>query len=85
MQATDETSEGGAPPTLWLVDGFNVLHAGLLAGRERGRWWNASQRERLLEVVAGFDDRGAEIVVVFDGRRPLPEVPEPGTRKAPPR
>ncbi len=57
-------------PTLWLVDGFNVLHAGLLRGRDRGRWWRQEERRRLLELAARFDDPGAELWVVFDGDRP---------------
>jgi predicted RNA-binding protein with PIN domain len=59
------------PPELWLVDGFNALHVALLRGRERPAWWRSRERERLLQQVAGFD--GGEVVVVFDGPRPLPE------------
>ncbi len=53
-------------PTCWLVDGFNVLHAGVLHGRERGRWWGAEARRALLHRLSGFRAAG-ELWVVFDG------------------
>ena len=51
---------------IWLVDGYNVLHAGVLGGRDRSQWWTGSRRRELLERVAGFDT-DAEIWIVFDG------------------
>jgi hypothetical protein len=63
-------------PTTWLVDGFNLLHAAVLRGRDRQEWWRAPARERLLALVRGFDDPRAEVVVVFDGRRPAAEPEE---------
>ncbi len=54
---------------IWLVDGFNVLHAVLLGGQARIDWWAAPQRERLLERAGRFRDPRAEIWVVFDGSR----------------
>jgi predicted RNA-binding protein with PIN domain len=54
-----------------LVDGFNVLHAGVLRGNDRQGWWREEMRARLLARVAGFDDAEAELWVVFDGRGPL--------------
>ncbi|MAE96676.1 MAG: hypothetical protein CL910_18670 [Deltaproteobacteria bacterium] len=62
-------------PERWLVDGFNVLHVGILSGRERGRWWGGEARTRLLTRIAGFDGEG-ELCVVFDG----PEPQEPGAQ-----
>lgn len=56
-------------PDLWLVDGFNVLHAGILGGRERSRWWTGPRRAELLARAAGFDDPSARVWVVFDGSR----------------
>jgi hypothetical protein len=56
-------------PTIWLLDGFNVLHAGPLGGRDRSEWWTAPRRDELLEIAARFDDRSAEVWVVFDGPR----------------
>jgi hypothetical protein len=57
-------------PRLWLVDGFNVLHAGVLRGRDRAEWWTEPRREQLLSLAERFDDAEAEIWVVFDGRGP---------------
>lgn len=58
-----------AEPSVWLLDGFNVLHAGPLGGRDRSEWWTAPRRDELLEIAARFDDRSAEVWVVFDGPR----------------
>jgi len=54
----------------WLVDGFNVLHAGVLRGKDRRGWWREEVRARLLERVAAFEDGAAELWVVFDGPGP---------------
>jgi predicted RNA-binding protein with PIN domain len=64
-------AESGERDVRWLVDGFNVLHAGVLRGNDRQGWWREEMRARLLERVAGFDDEAAELWVVFDGRGPL--------------
>jgi predicted RNA-binding protein with PIN domain len=53
-------------PTIWLVDGYNVLHAAVLGGKDRSQWWTESRRRELLERVSGFD-ADAEIWIVFDG------------------
>ncbi len=55
--------------SIWLVDGFNVLHAGVLHGRDRADWWSAPRRAELLELAQRFDDASVEIWVVFDGPR----------------
>jgi predicted RNA-binding protein with PIN domain len=57
-------------PSIWLLDGFNVLHAGLLGGRDRAEWWTETRRSELLERVGHFDDPRAEVWVVFDGPHP---------------
>lgn len=62
-------------PAIWLVDGFNVLHAGVLGDRERGEWWREPSRARLLELARSFDDPEAEVWIVFDGPRPAPDMP----------
>lgn len=59
-----------APPRVWLVDGYNVLHAGVLRGRDRREWWSAATQQRLVDVAESFDDPAAEIWVVFDDARP---------------
>lgn len=65
-----------AEPSIWLLDGFNVLHAGPLGGRDRSEWWTATRRDELLEIAARFDDRDAEVWVVFDGPREADARPE---------
>jgi predicted RNA-binding protein with PIN domain len=64
---------------LWLVDGFNVLHVGLLRGRDRSEWWKRERREELLERAERFrtSHREADVLVVFDGAHP-PETPHEG-------
>jgi hypothetical protein len=39
---------------LYLVDGFNFLHAVLLQGRKRSHWWSPENRERVVEAVAAL-------------------------------
>ena len=51
---------------IWLVDGYNVLHAAVLVGRDRSQWWTESRRRELIERVSRFD-ADVEIWVVFDG------------------
>ena len=62
-----------ASPAVWLVDGFNVLCAGVLRGSERSAFWSEANRRKLLERVARFEDPSARIIVVFDGQGPEPE------------
>jgi hypothetical protein len=56
----------------WLIDGFNLLHAALLGGEDRSRWWTAASRSRVLEAVAGatHEREHHRVWVVFDGSRP---------------
>jgi YacP-like NYN domain len=68
-------------PTVWLVDGYNALHAGLLRGGARdGAWWSGAGREALLERVRRFDGGAGAVWVVFDGpdARELPDPGAPG-------
>jgi hypothetical protein len=60
-------------PSVWLVDGFNVVQRALLGGREREEWWTARRRAELLERAAAFDNPAAEVWVVFDGPDAEPE------------
>ena len=53
---------------LFLVDGFNFLHAVVLKGRDRARWWSPEHRARVVQIVAGLVGGGAEVWVVFDER-----------------
>lgn len=62
-------------PSIWLVDGFNLLHAAVLrSGDSRKDWWKSANRERVLDLARSFDDREAELVIVFDGSE-LPSDP----------
>lgn len=72
-----------AEPRIWLVDGFNALHVAVLRGRERANWWTREVREQLLARVRGFDDRSAEVWVVFDGPHPLSEADAAASERGP--
>lgn len=63
-----DSGDCGAP--VWLVDGYNVLSVGLLAGSSREGWWRSDRRRALLERSATFDDPAARVWVVFDGPSP---------------
>jgi predicted RNA-binding protein with PIN domain len=78
--AADDPCEMGpadepAAPAVWLVDGFNVLCAGVLRGRERSAFWSEASRQKLLERVARFEDADARVIVVFDGAQPPDAAP----------
>lgn len=52
---------------LLIIDGFNVLHAGILVGRDRANWWKEAAQRRLVERVEQFSDpTNPEIWIVFD-------------------
>jgi len=70
MEAEPPPPSLSPPPSLWLVDGFNVLHAGVLRGRDRAEWWTEPRREQLVALAERFDDADAEIWIVFDGHGP---------------
>jgi hypothetical protein len=53
---------------LIVVDGFNVLHAGVLRGRDRAGWWRPEARAKLLAALAPLAGGPAELRVVFDAR-----------------
>ena len=63
--------------SLWLVDGFNVLHAHLLRGRDRRDWWSAERRALVVERAQRLVERGERVWVVFDGKRPADEAEGP--------
>ena len=55
--------------SLLIIDGFNVLHAGILTGRDRANWWQASMQRRLVERVESCTDAAyATIWIIFDRR-----------------
>ncbi len=59
---------------VYLVDGFNLLHAVLLKGKDRATWWSAAEQERVVRLcetlVSGGASFGctppAEVRLVFD-------------------
>jgi predicted RNA-binding protein with PIN domain len=51
---------------LYLVDGFNLLHAVVLRGRRHGDWRRREEQARVVALVEGFE--GAEVWVIFDVR-----------------
>lgn len=65
----------GAQKTVILVDGFNLLHAVVLKGRQRTNWWATERQAEVLALVASFvPERFApeslaptEVIVIFDG------------------
>ena len=71
VRAVSEPTDPAEPlPTLWLVDGFNLLHVTLLHGETREAWWRRAGRDRVVELAGRFDAQDAEVVVVFDGSQP---------------
>lgn len=51
-----------------LVDGFNLLHATILKGRDRASWWNTENQTRVLKLVQGY--QGPETCwLIFDAAR----------------
>lgn len=57
-------------PPLYLIDGFNFLHAVVLEGRERDNWWSVENQRRVVSRVAelGAAIEAFEAWVVFDRR-----------------
>jgi predicted RNA-binding protein with PIN domain len=53
---------------LYLVDGFNLLHAVVLQGRRDREWRGAEEQARVVALADGFG--GAEVWVIFDEREP---------------
>lgn len=78
-EATDPAGALSALPaiSLWLVDGFNVLHAHLLRGRDRKEWWSAERRQLVIERAERLAACGERVCVVFDGKRPVGEAESP--------
>ncbi len=51
-----------------MVDGFNLLHAVLLRGKERAQWWSVANQGRVVRLLEEYTK--AEVWVVFDAARP---------------
>ena len=58
-----------AVASLLLIDGFNVLHAGILTGRDRSHWWHADAQRRLVARVEHYPCAETTMLwIVFDRR-----------------
>lgn len=55
-------------PPLYLIDGYNLLHAVILRGPDRAHFWSAENQRRVVELVARFAN--GEALIVFDASRP---------------
>ena len=69
-------------PTRWLIDGYNVLHAGMLPRDDRSHWWTRAHRDRLARRVARLKARAREIWVAFDGDDEGERTPAPAATTA---
>ena len=66
-----------------IIDGFNVLHAVVLVGRDRAGWWQPAAQRRLVERVEQLTLSYPTIWIVFDRRPSTSEVPEDVTSNDP--
>jgi hypothetical protein len=53
-----------------LIDGYNFLHAVVLKGRDRSRWWSVENQQAVRDWVALRPMPGARTWIVFDQREP---------------
>jgi YacP-like NYN domain-containing protein len=65
--------------TLYLIDGFNFLHAVVLKGRDRAHWWSPDNQRAVREWVALRPVTGARTWIVFDQREPGPPHESPSS------
>ncbi len=66
-------------PASWLIDGYNVLHAGMLPREDRAQWWTRHHRNRLTQRAARLEANAREIWVAFDGADEGERTPDPAT------
>ena len=73
-----QPGEGIAPMNdpILIIDGFNVLHAVVLIGRDRAGWWQPAAQRRLVERVEQLPLSYPTIWIVFDRHPSTSEVPE---------
>jgi predicted RNA-binding protein with PIN domain len=61
---------------LYLIDGYNLLHAMGVARRRMGKDGLERARQNLLGLLHGsFGDESGNVTVIFDAARPPPGVP----------
>jgi predicted RNA-binding protein with PIN domain len=68
---------------IFIIDGFNVLHAVVLVGRDRAGWWQPTAQRRLVEHVERLDLSYPSMWIVFDRRPVMNEAPEDVTSDDP--
>ncbi len=61
-----------------LIDGFNLLHAAVLKGRDRAGWWRADRQRQVVRLAAQLAERAAQSSV------PLPSASPPLASGSPP-
>ena len=66
-----------------IIDGFNVLHAVVLVGRDRAGWWQPVAQRRLVERVEQLTLSYPAMWIVFDRRPSTSEIPEDVTSNDP--
>jgi len=70
--------------SLLIIDGFNVLHAGILTGRDRANWWHPAMQRRLVARVEGYAGTEYAILwIIFDRRADTQAVYEDVTSNDP--
>jgi predicted RNA-binding protein with PIN domain len=72
-------------PPLYLVDGFNFLHAIVLRGRDRAGWWSRENQAKVVAAVAEVRVMGRplDVCIVFDRRRAAGEPEAAGHEPVP--
>ena len=70
---------------LYLIDGFNFLHAVVLKGRDRAHWWSIENQRAVRDWVAEHAIVGARTWIIFDQRerRAEPAASEPAASDEP--
>ncbi len=66
-----------------IIDGFNVLHAVVLVGRDRAGWWQPVAQHRLVRRVEQLDVSYSSMWIVFDRRPSTDEIREDVTSDDP--
>jgi hypothetical protein len=61
-------NDDSSMPPLYLIDGFNFLHAVVLRGRDRARWWCAENQRAVCDWVAEHPVASTCPWIIFDQR-----------------
>ena len=69
---------------LFLLDGFNFLHAVVLKGQGRAEWWSPAMQARVIDWLERHPAlEPAELWVVFDQRGSGPPAPPAPNQSSP--